>query len=202
MTEAVLFLSQNPNLIVTVVALFASCGFGYLLFKNWVKRAEESEVRHAKAVEGFDGRASSLEIKMTALSMLISDHREAMGLATTSLSDEIRNSKETFYEMRRELSKEVEKIRTFTAEVHRTMVLASETGKIAIDNLNEKIGRVITLEKNVEALREEYGKVRVIGDENRADITKQGMWFKQVATALKEQKTSLIAIREQLHTKK
>lgn len=199
MMELVLFLTQNPQLIVTVVALLLSCFLIWMMYRQWAKRTEQSEVKYAEAAGKFDGRAASIEANIDVLSKQISDHREAMGMATKAISGEMLKTKEQLFEMRKGLTEEVEKIKAFTAEVHRNMILANEVSKIAIESLNDKLGRVIMLEKNVNEMKDNFGKVKTANDETNAELVRQKQWFKQVGEALNVQKKALNSIREDLN---
>lgn len=202
MMDFVLFIAQNPQMAVTVISLFVACFLVVLLYLQWNKRTKESEKIFAVEREKFDARATSVETKIDGLTSKITGHQENLGIAVQSISGELLKTKEQIFEMRSGLAKEVETIRSFTAEVNRNMQMATEITKIAIDNLNQKIGRVITLEQNVLDISQNLGKVRTVADETAAELIRNRLWFKQTGDHLARQKEELFRIKDELAKKK
>jgi chromosome segregation ATPase len=192
---------SNPSAALTLLSVLIACGMGYALYSMWLKRTVEMNQRWEEAETRFTIRSASIETSLSDTRKDLALHREDMGKASKAIAGEMLKTKEKIFELKQEISSQVDEIRRFSAEVHRSMVLANETAKVAIENLNEKIGRVIVIEDKMATMESLITKLNVHSGENKTEIIKHRSWFEQVAKNLATQKDRLENLEKNLKGK-
>lgn len=195
MEGLITFIAQNPSSALIVIALGLACLFAYLLFQNFKTQIGEAKTTAEKFTDKMDGIKESLEAKLQSTNLLLNSHREDMGKATKAINGDMLVMKEKVFELKQDLILEIAKVQGNTQETGRALELARETSKLAIDNLNEKLGRVILIEKNIEIYGAQITKLQEGVGQNSAEYAKSKQWFVSIAQALKAHKEQLEAIK-------
>lgn len=171
MIEIATFIATNPSAAVSLIAVLLACLMGYLLYSQWEKRTTQSEEVLTGAETRFNYQSKAIEKKLQETRDDLNVHREDMGKATKAISGDMLKIKEKIFELKSDITDQVDQIRKHSNEIQHSLVLANETTKLAMDNLNEKIGRVVALEKQLEVAK--------------ADITKHRAWIQTIGENLK-----------------
>lgn len=197
MLEIANFIASNPQSAVSFLAVILACFMGFLLYRQWEKRSSQMEESFQVTETKFEIRSNSLEKAFSETRAEIHAHREDMGKATKAISGDMLKVKEKIFEMKSELADQVEDLRKFSSEIHRSMILAQETAKIAIDNLNEKLGRVIVIENKMQTFESYLTKLQESNGETKTELLKHRGWFGELAKSLKDQKSKLEALERE-----
>lgn len=182
---------NNPMQAVTVAALVISFFLSRELFKKF-----KEEVKDLKdAAHGVGGQ---LTAHRTATSKqfiehkaMLDAHKDDMGKFTKAVQGELLKTSERLFELKQEMMRELLNLRAMASDTERNMTLANEVSKLAIQNLNEKLGRVILIEKTLDAYGSQLSKLQETAGQHTIDLHKQQQWFGSIAEALKHQKTQL-----------
>lgn len=191
MEGLITFVAQNPSSFLIVVSLALACLFAYLLFQNFKTQITKASEAAESFTDKMDAIKISLENKLQATNLLLNSHREDMGKATKAINGDMLLMKEKVFELKQDLISEIEKTKYLSQETGRNLELARETSKLAIDSLNEKLGRVILIEKSLETYGSQITKLQEGVGRGVTDQARNDQWFSSVAQALKAHKAQL-----------
>lgn len=197
MLEIANFIASNPQSAVSFLAVLLACFLGYLLYRQWEKNSEKLDQSFKDTEMRFEVRAKSLEESFSETRNEILKHRDDMGKASKAINGDMLKVKEKIFEMKSELSDQVDDLRKFSAEIHRSMILAQDTAKIAIENLNEKLGRVIVIENKMQTFESYLTKLQESNGESKTELLKHQGWIVEMAKSLKSQKAKLEALERE-----
>lgn len=191
MEGLITFVAQNPSSFLIVVSLALACLFAYLLFQNFKTQITKASNAAEMFTDKMDMIKVSLENKLQATNLLLNSHREDMGKATKAINGDMLAIKEKVFELKQDLILEIEKTKHLSQETGRNLELARETSKLAIDSLNEKLGRVILIEKSLETYGSQITKLQEGVGRGVTDQARNDQWFSSIAQALKAHKAQL-----------
>lgn len=195
MEGLITFVAQNPSSFLIVVSLALACLFAYLLFQNFKTQITKASDAAESFTDKMDMIKASLENKLQATNLLLNSHREDMGKATKAINGDMLAIKEKVFELKQDLILEIEKTKHLSQETGRNLELARETSKLAIDSLNEKLGRVILIEKSLETYGSQITKLQEGVGRGVTDQARNDQWFSSIAQALKTHKAQLEELR-------
>ncbi len=182
---------NNPMQAVTVAAIVISFFLARELFGKF-----KEEVKDLKEVA--QGVGGQLTAHRTATSKqflehkaMLDAHKEDMGKFTKAVQGELLKTSERLFELKQEMMRELLNLRAMATDTERNMTLANEVSKLAIQNLNEKLGRVILIEKTLDVYDGQLSKLQETTGQHSIDLHKQQQWYGSVAEALKLQKAQL-----------
>lgn len=201
MLEIATFIVSNPNAAVSFLAVLLAAFLGYLLYRQWEKRSTKLEENFSSAEARFTIQSKSMENYLAETRRDLTSHRDDLGKASKAIAGDMLKVNERIFDLKQEISNQVGELRKFTSEIHRTMVLAHDTSKIAIESLNEKLGRIIIIENKIATFEQLITKVQHNGGQNTTDILKHRAWFADVGKTLAAQKTRLETLEQQTKRK-
>ncbi len=184
-------LFKNPMQAALVVAILIACWLARELFKNF-----KSEVLDLKKSAGEVGQQMYAHRNATSKQFLehkamLDAHKDDMGKFTKAVQGELLKTTERLFELKQEMTRELLNLRAMATDTERNMKLANEVSKLAIESLNEKLGRVILIEKTIETYGAQITKLQEGNGQASADIGKHQQWFASIGEALKFQKAQL-----------
>jgi len=198
METLVEFIAKHPSAAVIVVALLLACVFASLLFSSFKTRTESMEKNLEKTIDKFETISERNQIKMVDMRDALNLHKDDMGKATKAIAGEFLMIKEKIFELRQDLSIEIDKVKSLAKDTQRSLELANTTSNIAIESLNEKLGRVIIIEKDIQTHSSQIVTLQEGVGSTKSTLSTHGRVFSSVAQALAQNKTRLEAIEKEL----
>lgn len=182
---------NNPMQAMTVIAILLACFFARELFKKF-----KEEVSDLKKTADNSGRQLLSHQKITTAQFqdhkkMLDEHKDDMGKFTKAVSGELLKTSERLFELKQEMIRELLQLKAMSTDTERNMVLANEVSKLAIESLNEKLGRVILIEKSLETYGAQITKMQTGIGEQASHQARNTQWFSSIAQALKAQKDQL-----------
>jgi hypothetical protein len=184
-------LFKNPIQAALIVVILAACWLARELFKKF-----KDEVFELKKTAGDSNRQMFQHQQVTAAQFdthkkMLEAHKDDMGKFTKAVSGELLKTSEKLLELKQEMLRELLNLKAMSTDTERNMTLANEVSKLAIQNLNEKLGRVILIEKTLDAYGAQISKLQEGVGKTAIDLNKHQQWFGSIGEALKAHKTQL-----------
>lgn len=188
LTQAI---TQNPQTALSVVAVFCALFFAWLLFSSFKKRVEtfESAVEDAGAKINF--AQNGFDIKFNELKTALFHHSSDMGKATKAIQGDFLKMKEQILNLKQELITEVEKVKSLSNETTSSLKLANELTKLSIEGMNEKLGKIIVIEKEINVLKGQVPKFQESIGQTRTEVIKYTSQIGSLAKHLQDTRTKL-----------
>lgn len=202
MEELITFIAQNPSAALIVIAMALACLFAFLLFGSFKTQVSEMKSSNTSFGDRMEELKEDINRKFNETRLELSRHRDDMGKATKSIQGDLLKTAERIFELKQDMTREVLNLRALSTDTARSLEVANQTSKIALENLNEKLGRVILIEKTIEVYNAQITKLQEGVGGTRTDLHKHSQWFTSIATALKMQKEQLQKLETDFRNKK
>lgn len=177
-------IAQNPSNAIVVVALALACLFAYLLFMAF--KEQVSDLKNSN--QGF---ATKLDGHVETMNEKINDHKEAMGLANKALKGDLLIIQEKTLNLKESFMRQIEGLKNLARDTQVSTELANQTAEMAIKSLEQKLGRVILIEKTLEIYGSQLEKLQTRVGEFGTKQIKNDEWFSSISFALKAHKDQL-----------
>lgn len=202
MEGLITFIAQNPSAAVIVVAIALACLFAYLLFGSFKSQVTDMKKHHDTFGDRFEFIKAAFDRELSATRAALLSHREDMGKATKAITGDLLKVSERVFELKQEMTRELLNLRALATDTGRNLELANQVSKLAIENLNEKLGRVILIEKTIETYGAQITKLQEGNGKAATDLARHHQWFASIGEALKAQKIQLEKIERDFKNKK
>lgn len=163
---------QNPSASLTIVSVALAFFFAWLLYGSFKDRIKSFEGAVNTSAIQVQVAQSSFEEKMQQTRSQLQKHSEDMGKMTKAVQGDFLKIQEKIFDLRQELVLEVEKVKTLSGDTTRALTLAHEITKLSIDGLNEKLGRIILIEKDINVFKVQIEKVQESVGQNKLEVVK------------------------------
>lgn len=184
-------LFKNPMQAALIVAILVACFFARELFKKFKDEVFDLKKSAGEVGHQMVAHRSAVSKQFLEHKAMFDAHKDDMGRFTKAVQGEMLKTSEKLLELKQEMVRELLNLRAMATDTERNMTLANEVSKLAIQNLNEKLGRVILIEKTLDAYGSQLSKLQETAGQHTIDLHKQQQWFGSIAEALKHQKTQL-----------
>lgn len=184
-------LFKNPMQAALVVVILIACWLARELFKNFKTEVSDLKKSAGEVGQQMYAHRSATSKQFLEHKAMLDAHKDDMGKFTKAVQGELLKTSERLFELKQEMMRELLNLRAMATDTERNMTLANEVSKLAIQNLNEKLGRVILIEKTLDAFDGQLSKLQETTGQHSIDLHKQQQWYGSVAEALKLQKAQL-----------
>lgn len=194
MEELFKIISEHPASAVNVVALFLAGLFAKLLFGSFTKRLTKNEHHMEQANTRYEISSSEIKSYVKQLETTIATHKDDMGRAAKAINGDMLKMRERLFEIRQELVAEIDKFKSNIKASTDNLLMAQEITKITIKNYEEKLGRVILIEKDVETHKSQITALQEGVGSTKSTLSNNDRRFENIAVALEKHKKSIEAL--------
>lgn len=203
MEGLITFIVENPSSAIIVVALGLAVLFGYLLFKSYQKENELLRASNSELGANMNTFKTSVETQFKEQTAAMKNHSSDMGKFQKAITGDLLKTAERVFELKQEMLKELLNLKALSMETDRNLKLANEVSKLAITSLNEKLGKVVLIEKALDTYGSQISKLQEQSGSHNIRLDKQHDWFTSIGEALKAHKVKLETLeRDFKHGKK
>lgn len=184
-------LFKNPMQAIAVVAIICACWFAKELFNKFKEEVRELKKSGGEVHQQMIAHRNAVAKSFQQYREMLDEHKGDMGKATKAIQGDLLRAGERVFELKQEMTRELINLKAMAVDTESNMKLANEVSKLAIENLNEKLGRVILIEKSLDIYGAQIAKLQEGTGKHTIDISKHQQWFATIGEALKAQKTQL-----------
>lgn len=184
-------ITQNPQTALTLIAVLCALGFAWLLFSSFKARVDKFETAVDDAGSRINFAQNAFDLKFNELKMALFHHSSDMGKATKAVQGDFLKMKEQILNLKQELISEVEKVKSLSIETTSSLKLANEITKLSIEGMNEKLGKIIVIEKEIDILKGQVPKFQEGLGQTRTEVVKYTSQIGSLAKHLQDTRTKL-----------
>lgn len=184
-------ITQNPQTALTLVAVLCALGFAWLLFSSFKARVDKFETAVDEAGSRINFAQNAFDLKFNELKSGLFTHSSDMGKATKAIQGDFLKMKEQLLNLKQELISEVEKVKALSLETTSSLKLANEITKLSIEGMNEKLGKIIVIEKEIDILKRQLPIVQEGIGQTRTEVIKYTSQIGSLAKHLQDTRTKL-----------
>lgn len=196
--ELLTTLLNNPSSILTILALLVAGFLGWLIFiivkhqiKEFKNSVENVGVQMNAAQNAFSNRFSEVTKSLNT-------HSNDMGKMTKAVQGDFLKMQEKLFNLRQELVQEIEKVKHLSTETTSALKLANEITKLSIEGMNEKLGKIIVIEKEIEIFKGQFPKMQEGIGQARLEVVKNTSQIATLTNLLQDTRTKLGQLQAQI----
>lgn len=196
--ELLTTLLNNPSSVLTILALLVAGFLGWLIYliaknqiKDLKKAVENTSVHMTSAQNSFSNRFSEVTRSLNT-------HSSDMGKMTKAVQGDFLKMQEKLFNLRQELVQEIDKVKSLSNETTSALKLANEITKLSIEGMNEKLGKIIVIEKEIEIFKGQFPKMQEGIGQARLEVTKNTSQIATLTTLLQDTRTKLGQLQTQI----